>query len=500
MLGCGGGGGGDDTQWPPLFEPKPECTGAPVAAYQGDTRNVISYLEIGDLEDGFDLDGERDADCDCVRYCVPVGADDTNCAPQTCATGAANDTCLAGCETAATDSRACTKPDNKLAAVGNLAQDAINSSFEEYSILIPFEFFDLGTPAVDTCVKFALYLGSYVVDADMDGDDTARPDGDCNDHDMAINRNAVEVVGDRIDNDCDGLADEDPTDNTPSNNNMDMDMDTFSLAEGDCDDTNAMINPMLAETCGDGYDNDCDGVADRGMDGTTIECNPFDLAASPEPLSIDPLSFDMTGAPVIAFTSGEIVAGGSTGLLLRAGPGLFSVAIPVQAGLVLDLRITGATIEAEVVSDANGVYLQNGRLGGVIDAQTADKIMGLDVKQIGLTPDKTLLDATFANLLGPLLALPRASDEVDAKYPNCRTPDIDVDGDGLEAFCDSTSEAMVPNQTVDVCIDGDGTEHRDMNGVNCTQAVDGEGRALFRDGISVEINFDTVPAGMFSPL
>ncbi len=412
--GCGGGGddGDDGMNWPPLFEPKPECQGDAITPFSGDARNIISYLEIGDLEDGFDLDGERDQDC----------TDEQR------ATGM------------------CNLPDNKLAAVGNLAQDAINESFADYSLLIPFEFFDLAQPpAADTCVKFALYLGSYTTDGDMDGDDTSVPDGDCNDHVMGINRNATEVVGDRI-------------------------------------------------------DNDCDGVADRGMDGTDIVCNPFDLVANPEAIGIDPLSLMPNGEPVIAFTSGEIVAGGATGLLLRAGPGLFSVAIPVTDALVLDLRITGATIEAEVVSDASGTYLRNGRLGGVIDAQTADKIMGLDVKQIGLTPDKTLLDATFANLLGPLLALPRASDEITMLYPNCRTPDIDVDGDGLEAFCDSTSESMMPLQSVDVCIDGDGTEHRDMNGVNCTEAVDGMGRALFRDGISVEINFETVPAGMFSPL
>jgi hypothetical protein len=450
-VGCGGGEGDDGTDWPPLFEPVPECAGASIVPYAGDHRVVISHLEIGDLEDGFDLDGERDPD-------GPM------------------------------------EPDNKMSAVGNLAQDAIDGSFEDYSLMIPIEFFDLPSAAADTCVKFALYLGAYTTDADLDGKDTAKDGGDCNDHDMAINNDATEVVGDRIDNDCDGLADEDPTDNTPSSNNMDMDGDTYSLAEGDCDDTNAMINPAQAEICNDGYDNDCTGVADRGMDGTTIVCNPYDLS-SPEDLPLDPLSFE-GGAPVIKFDSGQIVAGGSTGLLLKAGPGLFSVQIPVTDGLVLDLRITGAMIEAEVVSDANGVYLKNGRLGGIIDAQTADKIMGLDVPEISLTPDKTLLDATFANLLGPLLALPKANEEIQVDYKGCRTPDIDVDGDGLEAFCDSTANSMVPLKFVDVCIDGDGTIVRDSGGVNCTTAVDDTGKPRFRDGISVEINFDTVPAGM----
>jgi hypothetical protein len=452
-LGCGGGG----KDWPPLFEPVPECQGAAITPFAGDFNLVISQLEIGDLEDGFDLDGDRDPDCEAGPPCM--------------------------------------EPDNKMNAVGGLAQGAIDDSFTDYSLMIPMEFFDLPSAAADTCVKFALYLGAYTQDADADGKDTAKENGDCNDHVMAINRDATEVVGDGIDNDCDGLADEDPNDNTPSNSNMDSDSDTFTIAEGDCDDTNDMIHPGISDVCGDGYDNDCSGVADRGMDGATIVCNPYDLvAAADESIPLDPLSFNGP-RPVIFFDSGQIVAGGSTGLMLKAGPGLFSVQIPVTDALVLDLRISGAMIEAEVVSDANGIYLTHGRLGGVIDAQTADKIMGLDVPEISLTPDKTLLDATFANLLGPLLALPKADADVLDKYPNCRTPDIDVDGDGLEAFCDSTSETMTPVHSVDVCIDGDGKEYRDANGMNCTEMVDGDGKPLFRDGISVEINFETVPAG-----
>jgi hypothetical protein len=462
-FGCGGGGG--DNKWPPLFEPVPECEGDPIVPFAGSRTVVISSLEIGDLEDGFDLDGDRDPDCE-------MGPP-------------------------------CTEPDNKMSAVGNLAQSAIDDSFEDYSLMIPIEFFDLPAASADTCVKFALYLGDYTPDADLDGEKTAREGGDCNDHDMAINDGAAEVTpNDRIDNDCDGLADE-AEDNTPSTNAGDQDGDGQSIADGDCYDADDANGPLIqrgaAEICGDGLDNDCDGVADRGIDGTTIACNPYDLvAASEESIPLDPLSFE-GDRPVIFFDSGQIVAGGSTGLMLKAGPGLFSVAIPVTDELVLDLRITGALIEAEVVQDATGIYLQHARLGGVIDAQTADKIMGLDVPEISLTPDKTLLDATFANLLGPLLALPKANEEIQDKYKGCRTPDIDVDGDGLEAFCDSTANGTAPVKAVDICIDGDGTEYPDAGGVNCTTLVDEDGKPRFRDGISVEINFETVPAGTLLP-
>jgi hypothetical protein len=274
------------------------------------------------------------------------------------------------------------------------------------------------------------------------------------------------------------------------------DGDGYSVAQGDCDDTNPMVHPGMAEICGDGLDNDCDGVADRTNDanGNDIACSAFD-PNKPVDMPIDPLSFDSTGAPQIAFRAGSI----SSKLVLDAGPSKFSVNIPVTSGITLDLQITGAQIEATPVMQGAGAMLMNGRLGGVLDARTMDMVRGLNVMQIGLTPDKSLLDATFANLLGPLLALPKANANVQKKYPGCRTPDIDVDGDGLEAFCDSQANSAADMKQVDVCIDGDGTEVHsvfDANGAlvtSCAQAVDSKGVPRFVDGISVELNFTTVP-------
>ncbi|HEY0253894.1 MAG TPA: MopE-related protein, partial [Kofleriaceae bacterium] len=244
----------------------------------------------------------------------------------------------------------------------------------------------------------------------------------------------------------------------------------------------------VPEVC-DGKDNDCDGVADRTSDaqGNAIACSPFD-AANPVDIKLDPLSFD-GGSPLISFDDGTIDASNA----LVAGPSLFSVNIPITNGITLDLKITGATIKGTI--GANGA-ISNGKLGGVIDAKTADTIRGLNVAEIGLTPDNSLLDAIFANLLGPLLALPKASDAILKDYPNCRTPDIDVDGDGLEAFCDSNPNDDM--KVVDTCIDGDGTVVKDtMNAdgtvAHCTQAIGPNGKPRFVDGVSVELNFTTTP-------
>ena len=217
-------------------------------------------------------------------------------------------------------------------------------------------------------------------------------------------------------------------------------------------------------------------------------------------IPLDPLSF-VGNEPAISFKDGVISSLGGR-LVLDAGPSIFSVNIPVTDGINLDLRISGATIQADVVEENGAIVLKNGRLGGVIDSKTADTIRGLEVEQIGLLPENSLLDATFANLLGPLLALPKAKASIGEKYPGCRTPDIDVDQDGLEAYCDRDPDDEL--RTVDVCIDGDGTEVKDVvdsEGVvtmQCSEAMTA-GRYRFVDGISVALKFDTSAVKSIKP-
>jgi hypothetical protein len=440
---CGGDDGGTNP-----FETKPECQGAAVVAYQGSQPQVISKLAIGAREDGFDFNGDGE-------------------------------------------------PDNKLAAASSLAASAINEALADYEIIIPMEFFDLDAAAPDKCVKFAVYLGDYVHDADGDGEDPLVSGGDCNDKDPAIPA-AAEVGSNRVDDDCDGLADEDAQ-NNPSNNTQDMDGDGQTLAAGDCDDTSGAVKKGAPEICGDGLDNDCDGVADRTGGAMSTACSPFD-PANRQDVPLDPLSF-VDGSPAIAFVDGTIEEKNGV-LMLHAGPSLFSVKVPVLDGVGLDLRISGATIEAEVAEVSGAIVLKGARLGGVIDAVTADTIRGLKVDEIGLTPENSLLDAVFANLLGPILALPKADPKIEMRYANCRTPDIDVDRDGLEAFCDSDIGAEP--KAVDVCIDGDGTEFTDVLGgdgkviMNCTEAMSGTKRR-FVDGISVALTFETSPVKAIKP-
>ncbi len=104
---------------------------------------------------------------------------------------------------------------------------------------------------------------------------------DCNDSDVTINPDAIEVC-DGVDNDCDGTVDIGAVD--AGSWYTDADSDGYGTGaaqvvcdqpagttdvDGDCDDTNAAVNPAAVEVC-DGVDNDCNGSIDDGAtDATT---------------------------------------------------------------------------------------------------------------------------------------------------------------------------------------------------------------------------------------
>lgn len=99
-----------------------------------------------------------------------------------------------------------------------------------------------------------------VLCTDIDGDGFD-PSQDCNDANPMVYPGAPELCGDGLDNNCDGLFDESCLVCT------DIDGDGFYAQVGcgivDCDETSAAINPGALESCGDGIDNNCDGQVDE---------------------------------------------------------------------------------------------------------------------------------------------------------------------------------------------------------------------------------------------
>jgi hypothetical protein len=134
-------------------------------------------------------------------------------------------------------------------------------------------------------------LTTWYADADQDGagdpavtlTQCAQPAGyilvagDCDDTDATVqNGGAVETCN-GVDDDCNGLVDDDATDATAWYADADLDgygdpgTETFTctapngfIAEStDCDDTDAAVNPGAIETC-NGVDDDCNGLVDDG--------------------------------------------------------------------------------------------------------------------------------------------------------------------------------------------------------------------------------------------
>lgn len=102
------------------------------------------------------------------------------------------------------------------------------------------------------------------LDADNDGYGEVC---DCEDNNAAINSGKTETCQDSVDNNCDGLIDEEDVqcgapEIPPPSSNTDYDGDTY-VSTVDCNDFDAAINPGAVELCDDNIDNDCDTAIDE---------------------------------------------------------------------------------------------------------------------------------------------------------------------------------------------------------------------------------------------
>ena len=115
-------------------------------------------------------------------------------------------------------------------------------------------------------------INVLVESPDNDGDGFTVAQGDCDDNNASVNPQASESEYiNNIDDDCDGFIDE-------GTEAFDDDGDGYTEQGGDCDDNNGNINPDMDETCADDLDTNCDGIL-GDLNGNADFCTPFYLDA-----------------------------------------------------------------------------------------------------------------------------------------------------------------------------------------------------------------------------
>ncbi|MCB0567856.1 MAG: T9SS type A sorting domain-containing protein [Phaeodactylibacter sp.] len=145
---------------------------------------------------------------------------------------------------------------------------------------------------------------------------------------------------DGIDNNCNGLIDE----------NYDQDEDGYTNCEGDCDDSNPAIHPGAPELC-DGIDNDCNGLIDDDVvDGPVLSVTPPASPVCPgEPFDLSTLivtDANNTGA-VLTYHS----ASPANPFNLLASP-LVTPESPSSTYYILGTSPAGCTDEVAVTLEA----------------------------------------------------------------------------------------------------------------------------------------------------
>jgi hypothetical protein len=146
---------------------------------------------------------------------------------------------------------------------------------------------------------------------------TALKDGDCADKVPEVNPGVAETCGDGVDNDCDGLTDEEGAVGcvvfyrNEDGDNYGVTADSkclcgatgtwTSTTPGDCDDNDPEVSPGMVERCGDKKDNDCNGAVD---DENAQGCSTWLKDGDADSFGVDGDSKCLCG-PTIPFTAAK---------------------------------------------------------------------------------------------------------------------------------------------------------------------------------------------------
>ncbi len=308
------------------------------------------------------------------------------------------------------------------------------------------------------------WSGTPPGDADADGFDA--PD-DCDDGDPTVNPSAEERC-DGIDNDCDGITDEDAAVDAPLWY-ADLDSDGFGdrnhtlaaclapfgyVADAtDCDDLDGGVHPSATEVC-DGRDNDCDGLIDDASasgaplwypdddgdgygadEGVPLklcippsdyvdragDCDDTDATITPAATEIcgDGIDNDCDEAAVGCPLTGVALISDADGAWLAEAPGdldglSISTFSPGLTPLGLDIAVTGLLIGAPDHDSGAGAVYAVTDAAGTLDAATLRLSAGGDGDGLGRAVAGADLDGDGTHDI--LASAPGADDDAGGVY------------------------------------------------------------------------------------
>ena len=222
---------------------------------------------------------------------------------------------------------------------------------------------------------------------------------DCDDSEVKVNPEGIEVCADGVDNDCDTLVDTDDPGARAVDWYIDSDRDGYGASgsksyretscagavglapnDDDCNDLIVSINPGAAEVWYDGVDQDCDGGSDFDLDRDGFDdgydCDDADPLISPAAVEIcdDGVdnNCDTLTDPCAVFAVLAAEAGGD-----EAGYALCAAGDVTGDG-VLDILV-GAPYQDSAATGAGAAYIVAGPVTGDVSLADALRLDGVAV-------------------------------------------------------------------------------------------------------------------------